>query len=319
MTKMKTPWRNDRPTVGKCLMFAVLPAVALWAVSPAMAAEPAFPVTLTQPDRANAKCFVLIEPVDGVPSVMRYLTDVSPEALVVTLPRAEDTSLQITYDRDAEGALKPTPRVGLSGGELDAKTDVKADMGRKMAEGMLGGMIEAMMPASTIFPLFQSIKAGDKVYADDYATATADVLSLTYLDDAERTSFQNGVTARSVGMVAGRLTLFAEGEFSADYKTPVGTAHVSHAGTFEVDVATGLVRASRVVSKVTRGGVVAHEDVATEYCEISGPSHMPPVPAPAAVCGDIPARLEALETLLKGGLVTEAEAAEKRATILKSL
>lgn len=311
MNAKKMRLRNDGCSAGKGLMLAALPTLGLLIGLPAFAAEPGFPVTLTQPDRAQAKCFVLTEPKDGVPSVQRYSVDVSPKAVVISLHGPEDRSLNVAYDREADGRLKPTPRVSMSGGEMDASTN---ELERKMAEGMLGGMIGAIIPASAIFPVFQSVKAGDAIYADDYAAAIMDMVSLTHLEDAKRTSLQNGVTARRVDTAGGRPVLFAEGEFSANYMTPRGTARVSLAGTHEVDAATGLVRSSRIVTKVTRGSVAAYEDVETEYCDLS-----PPPPTPASACGDVRSRLEALDSLVKSGLVTEAEAAEKRAAILKSL
>lgn len=308
MKATKTPPRNDRVRTGRRLMLAVLPALGLLAGPAAIAAEPGFPVTLSPPDRAQSQCFSLTEPKKGAPSVQRYSLDVSPKAVVFSLNGPEDKLLNIAYDRNPDGSLKPTPRVSMPGDTSANETE------RKLAEGMLGGMLGAIMPASAIFPVFQPVKAGGAVYADDYAVAFLDLVSLVYLDDVKRTSLQNGVTARRVGMVGGRPTLFAEGEFSAHYTSPRGAARVSIAGTHEIDIATGLSRASRIVTKVTRAGAAVYEETVTDYCEIS-----PPPAAPASACGDIRTRLEALDSLLKGGLVTEAEAAEKRAAILKSL
>lgn len=313
-----------RPVAGAVAVVSV--GLLMAAATPAAAVG--LPVTLALQTGATATCQVSKEVRDGMGAVKqrqtgRRTTSVADHKVQLSISLEGGNRITAIFTRNADGSVRPGASVtfvgpdfaGLSSSDMARLRKVFADM--PLVEQMAGG---------------RPLSHGDSIFGagvGDYI----DSVMLSLLPDAERQSVTDTTGVTDVRSVDGRPTLYASGAIGAQYAALGQWLSFKSDGTYAYDVETGLIRSWDFTAEITVGGQVVQRDTDRLTCEIkpapgaaaaaAGAAAATPAALPAAVAPAAPdavrERLKAVDLLLKDGLITEKEAAAKRAEILKGL
>lgn len=233
--------------------------------------------------------------------------------------------MTIVYPRKSDGSFSRSVHLDLSGPNIPKMQPAARAQLQRIARS---------------FPLFEvrlahrPLDRGDSLYADGLSDMLDSIIS-GIRPDAVRRSFSDTVRVEDVRPIGGRPAVIAGGGLRASYVTRGAWVSLSTEGSYAFDVATGLSRSHKGVIEVALEGKVARRSEQETYCTIIDPPGAPLRAAPPRsraqeietpqkerrvdAPADIRARLETVDSLLQDGLITEDEAAAKRAEILKGL
>jgi len=297
-----------------------------------LAARSDFPLNIVLSNNATSECNYIQKKYDKNGRelernefILKIIS--SPRNLIYRMILEGNNIVDITYSKISNANYRLDPKLTLSGPDFEARSEDIQKIYRTQFLSALKSMpaLEAKLPLN-------NIRIGDIVYKNPTREEFLDTMIKAFRSDAVQRSVEDTISVTGINNINGSESLLISGKIKADYITRGVWYTLQNKLKYFIDIKTGLTRKYDSDVEVWSNGNLSIQITQRANCKIDvigdnvqdagtkgGQQKTYTKEENNIKVSDISQRLQQLDKLLKDGLITKEEAAEKRKEILKDL